>query len=77
MKVLKVERLALRLFENSIATTLLFVYRVHCACCCVRLLVYPLLSHNIVVSFHVHKLAPFVCVVVIVALFNVNVTFVP
>ena len=63
--------------ENSIVTTLLFVYCVHIVvrvlctqcCLCVRLLVYPLLPHTVVViDLLVNKLAAFVCVLVDVAL---------
>ena len=49
IKVLEVERLGFRLLENSIATLLLFVYCVHIACCCIRLLVYSLFSLILVV----------------------------
>ena len=45
MKMLEVERQALRLLENSIATRLLFVYCVHSVCGCVRILVYLFFSH--------------------------------
>ena len=45
MKVLEVECTGLCLIKNSIATTLLFVYCVHSAYCCVRILVYPIFSN--------------------------------
>ena len=44
MKVIEVKRSGLRLFDNSIATTFLFVYCVHSACDCIRILVYPFFS---------------------------------
>ena len=41
MKVIEVKRSGLRLLENSIAITCFFVYCVHSACGCFRILVYP------------------------------------
>ena len=53
IKVLEVECSRHLPLGNSIAFSLIFVYWVHTACCCVRLLVYPLLSHTAVVGLHV------------------------
>ena len=51
MNILEVECSCSKFFENSIATSLLFVYFIYIACCCVHLLVYPLFFHTDVVGF--------------------------
>ena len=66
------ERAKLHLHENIVPTTTLFVHSACSLLCthtrlCVRLLIYPLLSHTVVLVLLVHKIAAFVRVVVGVA----------
>ena len=56
MKVLEVECSGFRFVNNYITISLLLSYFLLIACCCVRLLDYPLLSHTVIDGLFVRKL---------------------